>query len=104
MSDNELRGCTGLPDLPRDSRLGPDGRVYEGFFPAASEDCVCGCPFEIHVPGTYVSAAGWTIDGLKCERCQCLLNNGLEVEMAGGDCALFDTNPDEYHWSPDEPL
>ena len=32
MSDNELHGCAGLPDLLRGQRQGSDGRMYEGFF------------------------------------------------------------------------
>ncbi len=49
----ELRGCTGLPDYDRDSRRGPDGRVYEGYFPGpdgwhlADGNCWCGIGHEV---------------------------------------------------------
>jgi hypothetical protein len=61
---------------------------YEEITGNSSGDCACGCPFEIHIGGSYLSAwTGWTIDGFKCQGCRCLLNLGLEVETPGGDCA-----------------
>lgn len=62
---------------------------YEEITGNDSGNCACGCPFEIHVGGTYVSAwTGWTIEGYKCSGCRCLLNLGLEVEDPGGECAF----------------
>ena len=74
---------------------------YEEITGNDSGNCACGCPFEIHVGGTYVSAwTGWTIEGYKCSGCRCLLNLGLEVEDPGGECAFHGEHLEEgdAHW------